>query len=195
MLMRYKTGHREEARARMLAAAGRGFRRRGFGGIGVDGLAKEAEVTSGAFYGHFPSKEAAFKEVAAAGIEELRAGVESLQKQHGAKWVEAFIDFYLGQKRTCELGESCALQSLTPEVTRSDVEIRAAFQEGLVKVVEKVAEGLEGGTLAERRKRAWSLLAVLSGGVTMARSVADAEVAGKIAKAIRDAALAAAAGA
>lgn len=193
--MRYKTGHREEARARMLAAAGRGFRRRGFGGIGVDGLAKEAEVTSGAFYGHFPSKEAAFKEVAAAGIEELRAGVESLQKQHGAKWVEAFIDFYLGQKRTCELGESCALQSLTPEVTRSDVEIRAAFQEGLVKVVEKVAEGLEGGTLAERRKRAWSLLAVLSGGVTMARSVADAEVAGKIAKAIRDAALAAAAGA
>ena len=176
----------------MIAAAGRGFRRKGFGGIGVDGLAKEAEVTSGAFYGHFPSKEAAFKEAAAAGIEELRAGVESFQMQHGAKWVEAFIDFYLGQKRTCELGESCALQSLTPEVTRSDVEIRAAFQEGLVKVVEQVAEGLDGGTLAERRKRAWSLLAVLSGGVTMARSVADADVSARIAKSVREAALAAA---
>lgn len=192
--MRYKSGHREEARARMIAAAGRGFRRKGFGGIGVDGLAKEAEVTSGAFYGHFPSKEAAFKEAAAAGIAELRAGVESFQQQHGAKWVEAFIDFYLGQKRTCELGESCALQSLTPEVTRSDVEIRAAFQEGLVKVVEQVAEGLDGGTLAERRKRAWSLLAVLSGGVTMARSVADADVGARIAKAVRDAALKAASG-
>lgn len=190
--MRYKSGHREEARARMIAAAGRGFRRKGFGGIGVDGLAKEAEVTSGAFYGHFPSKEAAFKEAAAAGIEELRAGVESFQMQHGAKWVEAFIDFYIGQKRTCELGESCALQSLTPEVTRSDIEIRAAFQEGLVKVVEQVAGGLVGGTLAERRKRAWSLLAVLSGGVTMARSVADADVSARIAKSVREAALAAA---
>ncbi|MEQ1716118.1 MAG: TetR/AcrR family transcriptional regulator [Hyphomicrobium sp.] len=190
--MRYKTGHREEARARMIAAAGRGFRRKGFGGIGVDGLAKEAEVTSGAFYGHFPSKEAAFKEATAAGIEELRAGVESFQEQHGTKWVEAFIDFYLGQKRTCEIGESCALQSLTSEVARSDVEIRAAFQDGLVKVVEQVAEGLEGGTLAERKKRAWSLLAILSGGVTMARSVADTDVSARIAKSVREAALVAA---
>jgi TetR/AcrR family transcriptional regulator, transcriptional repressor for nem operon len=49
--MQYKTGHREEARAHMIAAAGRGFRRKGFGGIGVDGLAKEAEVTSGVSIG------------------------------------------------------------------------------------------------------------------------------------------------
>ena len=54
--MRYAAGHKEGARTRILDAAGRGFRRLGFGGIGVDGLAKEAGVTSGAFYGHFPSK-------------------------------------------------------------------------------------------------------------------------------------------
>lgn len=37
--VRYTTGHKEEARARMVSAAGRGFRRKGYGGIGVDGLA------------------------------------------------------------------------------------------------------------------------------------------------------------
>ena len=48
--MRYGPGLKQEARTKILDAAGRGFRRLGFGGIGVDGLAKEAGVTSGAFY-------------------------------------------------------------------------------------------------------------------------------------------------
>lgn len=190
--MRYKTGHREEARARMIAAAGRGFRRKGFGGIGVDGLAKEAEVTSGAFYGHFASKDAAFRQAVVSGIEELRGAIESLQIEHGADWLNMFVDFYLGEKRTCELGQSCAMQSLSPEVTRADHETRAVFQEGMLKVVEQVAKGLEGASLADRRKRAWALLAVLTGGVTLARAVEDADVSSRIAKSVREAALAAA---
>ena len=190
--MRYKAGHKEEARARMIAAASRGFRRRGFGGIGVDGLAKEAEVTSGAFYSHFSSKEAAFKEAVVAGIEELRDGVLSFRKAHGAKWIEAFADFYLGYKRVCELGDSCALQTLSPEVGRSDAEIRSAYEAGMQKVADAVAEGLEGGALAERKQRAWALLSILSGGVTLARAVADDGVSSGIAEAVRTAAIQAA---
>ena len=188
--MRYKPGHREEARARMIAAAGRGFRRNGFGGIGVDGLAKEAEVTSGAFYGHFPSKDAAFKEAVASGIEDLRAGVESFQTTHGDRWAEAFVDFYLGEKRTCELGESCAMQSLSPEVARSHRDVRDVYQAGMVKVVEQITKGLREGGLAERRKRAWAFLSILAGGVTIARAVPDSEVSSQIAKSIKASALA-----
>ncbi len=190
--MRYKTGHREEARARMIAAAGRGFRRKGYGGIGVDGLAKEAEVTSGAFYGHFSSKDAAFKEAVVTGVEELRAAIETFQNDFGADWLGRFVDFYLGEKRTCELGQSCAMQSLSPEVTRADDETRAVYQEGMLQVVEQAAKGLEGGSLSDRRKRAWGLLAILTGGVTLARAVGDADVSARIAKSVREAALAAA---
>jgi AcrR family transcriptional regulator len=178
----------------MIAAAGRGFRRRGFGGIGVDGLAKEAEVTSGAFYGHFPSKEAAFKEAVVAGMEELRQAVASLQEKNGAGWLDIFIDFYLGTKRTCELGDSCTLQSLSSEVARAEPEVRAAYEAGLLKVVEAVALGLTGGTLADRRKRALALLSILAGGVTLARAVEDAQLSARIAAAIRKSALQAAQG-
>ncbi len=149
-------------------------------------------MTSGAFYGHFASKEAAFKEAVVTGVEELRAGVVSFRETHGPKWVEAFIDFYLGYKRTCDLGDSCALQSLSPEVGRSDPDIRAAYEAGMLKVVEAVAAGLDGGGLADRKKRAWALLSLLSGGVTLARAVEDEQVSGKIAAAIRSAALRAA---
>jgi TetR/AcrR family transcriptional repressor of nem operon len=187
--VRYKTGHKEEARARMVAAAGRGFRRQGFGGIGVDGLAKEAEVTSGAFYGHFSSKGKAFEAALVAGLQELRTGVESLRAEHGAKWVAVFVDFYLGQKRVCELGSSCALQSLTSEVQRADDGIKSVFETEITAVVNAVADGLPGRSVKDRRARAWALLSILSGGVTMARAVADKEVGAAIASACRAAAL------
>jgi TetR/AcrR family transcriptional repressor of nem operon len=186
---RYAPGHKQQAKARILAAVGRGFRKRGYGGIGVDGLAKEAEVTSGALYGHFASKEAAFKEAVVAGIDELRQGIEALRAEHGAKWVEAFVDFYLGRKRVCELGESCALQSLTPEVQRAESATRAAFEAELSLVARAVADGLSGAGAAGRLQRAWALLAVLSGGVTLARAVNDRTVANGIAAAIRKAAV------
>ena len=190
-MSRYAPGHRQEAKARILAAVGRGFRKRGYGGIGVDGLAKEAAVTSGALYGHFPSKEAAFKEAVSAGIDELREGIEALRLEHGGQWIEAFVDFYLGYKRTCDLGESCTLQSLTPEVQRADSETKAAFEARINGVARAVAEGLTGGDPADRLQRAWALLAILSGGVTLARAVLDPAASDAIASAVRKVALAA----
>lgn len=70
-MVRYAKGHKQESRARIVAAAGRGFRRLGYGGIGVDGLAREADVTHGAFYGHFRSKAEAFRAAVVAGLREL----------------------------------------------------------------------------------------------------------------------------
>lgn len=191
-MSRYAPGHREEAKARILGAIGRGFRKRGYGGIGVDGLAKEASVTSGALYGHFPSKEAAFKEAVIAGIDELGAGIEALRAEHGSKWLEIFVDFYLGYKRTCDLGESCTLQSLAPEVQRSDRETKAAFEDRMKLVAQAVADGLSGNDATDRLQRAWALLSILSGGVTLARAVDDPATSEAIAASVRKAALAAA---
>jgi TetR/AcrR family transcriptional repressor of nem operon len=188
--MRYGPGHKEEARTRILSAAGRGFRRLGYGGVGVDGLAKEAGVTSGAFYGHFPSKAEAFKAAALAGLVELREGVEHLRAKEGDQWLEKFADFYMSVRRTCDLGESCALQSMTPEVARADHDTKAAYQAEMLKVVEAVAEGLRRGTPAARRKTAWAILSLLSGGVTLARSTEDAGVGTQIARALKSAVLA-----
>jgi TetR/AcrR family transcriptional regulator, transcriptional repressor for nem operon len=173
----------------VLAAAGRGFRQRGYEGIGVDGLAKEAGVTSGSFYVHFPSKAEAFNEAVVNGLIELREGIAAFQAQHGDAWIEVFIDFYLGTKRTCELTDACALQTLTPEVVRAGPEVRRAYQSELVKVVDAVARGLPQQTAAERRGAAWALLSLLSGAVTTSRAVGEKLVADRIAKSARTAAV------
>jgi AcrR family transcriptional regulator len=187
--MRYGRGHKEEARSNILSAAGRGFRRLGYGGIGVDGLAKEAGVTSGAFYGHFPSKADAFKAAAVVGLVELREAIEKLRASEGDSWLEKFADFYMSVRRTCDLDESCALQSMTPEVVRADPDTKAAYEAEMVKVVDAVAGGLSLGTLPARRKSAWAILAMLSGGVTLARSVEDPKLGTQIAGGVKSAVL------
>src|SRR5262245_42102180 len=185
--MRYGPAHKEEARARILKAAGRGFRSQGFGGIGVDGLAKEAGVTSGAVYVRFTSNADAVREAAVAGLVELREAIEMLRAGKGEAWLDEFVDFYLTIRRTCDTAESCALQSLTPEVARADPDTKAAYEAELLQVVEAVADGLLQDSPDDRRKTAWSILALLSGGVTMARSAEDPETSSQIAGALKDA--------
>jgi len=138
--VRYKPGQKEQTRERIIEAAGRSFRKGGYSGIGVDGLAKEAGVTSGAFYGHFNSKLSAFEASITDGLDELKAAIKNFQQEHGAHWWAEFAKFYTGQKRTCDLAESCTLQSLTPEIARSNEAVRSLFESKLSEIVELASE-------------------------------------------------------
>lgn len=187
--MAHRPGQKEESKAKILKSAGRGFRSRGFGGSGVDGLAKDAAVTSGAFYAHFKSKADAFREAVAEGLSDLKHAVVNMRTQRGARWHKEFVDFYLGDRRTCELADSCALQSLSGEVARADDDTREAFETELRGIIDAVAGGLEG-TPKAKREEAINLLALLVGSVTLARAVKDPAVSSEIAAAARKAALA-----
>jgi TetR/AcrR family transcriptional repressor of nem operon len=182
--MRYKPGHHAESHQRILQAVGRGLRTAGYSGIGVDGLAKAAGVTSGAFYGHFKSKAEAFQAAVTVGLEELRVGIAGVQKKERHRWVEAFVDFYLSEKVTCPPEEACGLPSFAPEVARADQASREAYQAGLLELVEVVAAGLPDGK-KERREIAWELLAKLVGAVMLARAVPDPALAAEIGRAVR----------
>jgi TetR/AcrR family transcriptional regulator, transcriptional repressor for nem operon len=176
-----RSEQKEQTRQRIVTAAGRGFRRGGFGGLGVDGLAKEAGVTSGAFYVHFGSKAEAFREAVREGMDELRRGVLHFQAEHGKAWWPQFVRFYLDYKRTCELGDSCTLQSLSPEVGRADEASREAFEQGLRGVVEAMLQGPRSPQLPRDFDGAIVALTTLVGAVTLGRAVRDERVSAQIA--------------
>jgi TetR/AcrR family transcriptional repressor of nem operon len=159
-----------DAREKLIEAAGRGFRTGGYGGIGVDGLAKEAGLTSGAFYAHFDSKAEAFAVAVTEGMQCLRYGVETFQETHGKDWLGPFVDFYLGQRMDVELNDACALPTFTSDVSRSSVETRAAYSDELKRIAGIMADGLPGNNL---EARAWQILSILSGAAGMARAVTD----------------------
>jgi TetR/AcrR family transcriptional regulator, transcriptional repressor for nem operon len=192
--MRYSAEHKQETKAKVVAAAGRVFRKEGYGGAGIDALTKAAGVTNGAFYGHFRSKSEAFRTAVLSGLEELRQGVAALKASEPKGWLTTFVGFYIGYKRTCDLGESCALPSLSPDVMRADDDTRAAYTAELKRLIEEVAGGLsgqgdQGVRDTSREDQAIVLLAMLSGGVTLARAVSDPEFSERIAHLVAQAAL------
>ncbi|ACM35466.1 MULTISPECIES: TetR/AcrR family transcriptional regulator [Rhizobium/Agrobacterium group] len=181
--MRYSTEHKEQTRAKVVLAAGQAFRKEGYGGAGIDALTKAAGVTNGAFYGHFKSKGEAFRAAVVAGMEELRQGIAALKLEQPRSWLKAFAGYYLGYKRTCELGESCALPTLSPDVMRADDETRRCYTEELWRLVTEIASGLEDdGSQYSTEDRALLLLALFAGGATLGRAVSDEALSERIAR-------------
>ena len=81
--------------------------------MGVDGPARDAGVTSGAFHAHFKSKAEAFTQAVGAGMAGLRQGIDGLRATSGPGWRQGFTDFAMSERATCDATQECALQSLT----------------------------------------------------------------------------------
>ena len=172
-----------QTRQRIIEGAGRAFRKGGYAGTGVDGLAKEAGVTSGAFYVHFDSKGAAFRESLKHGMDELRGGILYFQAEHGRRWWPEFVRFYLSVKRTCDLSEGCTLQAMPTEVARSDQESRTAFEVALREIAQAVVDGPASPRAPKDVDAACAAMASLVGAVTLSRAVESRVFADQIATA------------
>lgn len=176
--------YKELAKRKILAAAERGFRKNGYGGLGVDGLAKEAGVTSGAFYGHFKSKDEAFKAATVQGMVDYRDGVKEFQSKHGENWLTHFFDYYLGEAHIYDLASGCAVPGLSVDVMRSEQITKKEYESLLEEIAKTIADGLPGKDIHTAR----ALMALLSGALIMARAVDNKETALSIAQSTRKAA-------
>ena len=172
-------GKRENTHQQLLESVHKNFRKLGYDGAGVDGLAAAAGVSSGAFYSHFGSKAQAFRESISIGIHQFEEVVKHYQEEYGKDWLKQFSKFYLVEKRNCDLSESCALQSLSTEVARSDEETRAIFQSELLKAAETFSAGMKSTA------DTWPVIATLIGGTILARAVKDKKLADQIASSIQ----------
>ncbi len=183
--MRYPPDRKEQTRVELIKVAGGVFRAKGFDGIGVDGLAAEAGLTSGALYKHFGTKRAVFREVVQVGLERLCAGIERFQRQSKREWLPDLARWYMGSVHRADVAGGCALPSLTPEVVKAEDETRAAYQQGLLKAVDALMSQPPFRGAVHGRERAWVTLALLAGGVSLSRAVPDPLLANEIGEAVR----------
>lgn len=182
----------EATKAKLLESSGRAFRRDGYAGIGVDSIAKDAGVTSGAFYSHMKSKNDAFRAALVAGLEEVLVALSEYRDTHGDQWPVAFAEYYLGHGHRRDLECGCAMASLTPDVIRADAQIQAEYAAMMARIVTEIAEHLPLTAPAEDREgQAWAFLSTLIGGLTLARAIGSGRAANEIGRASKAAALAA----
>jgi AcrR family transcriptional regulator len=162
--MRYPSTHKEETRKKLIGSARAIAKRGGFGTTGVDELMASIGLTGGAFYGHFPSKEALFAELVEQEISnsaEMLAVDESSPPDHVAKRLRS----YLSSAHALHPETGCVLPTLGPEIARAAPEVRATVEQGL-KRLQKSWSGRIGDPDA-----AWALIAQCVGALVLSRAV------------------------
>jgi AcrR family transcriptional regulator len=190
--MRYPKEQKEETRTSILNAALHTFRAAGYNGIGVDGIAKAANLTSGAFYKHLGSKSQAFRMAISEGLAILNNAILDSQREHGQRWLSNFTDWYFSRPKTGEDGDiqhpspmqgGCALPTLSPEVPRTDEETQKLYDEKIQEIVATISTGLpQQGS--QSRELAWTVLALMIGGVVLARSTDSEDTALEVSESV-----------
>src|SRR6266511_50770 len=125
---------REQAaqnRERIVETAAQLFRKRGFEGIGVSDLMKEAGFTHGGFYGHFSSKEDLIAEASARALTRSLALWSELTERASSDRLAAIAGAYLTSIHRDNPGAGCLLAALGPDVSRQGPTVRRAATDHL----------------------------------------------------------------
>lgn len=171
--MRYPADQKARARDALLRAGARTLKTRGFNGVGVDGLAAAAGMTSGAFYSNFPNKEALLEAVIDAGLgEPLLTDTNSTTRAQGRARLISFVNDYLSADHSIDPAEGCVMPTLSADVSRAEPPVKDAYQRKMTALVARIAELLDGDE-ADRQRRAWSIVALLVGSILISRGIPE----------------------
>jgi TetR/AcrR family transcriptional repressor of nem operon len=161
---------REQAarnRERILDAAAQLFRERGFEGIGVADLMKEAGLTHGGFYGHFSSKDDLIAQASARELTRSLAYWSTVGERASGDRLSAIAAVYLTSKHRDNPGAGCVLAALGPDVSRQGPAVRRTVTD-YVRSVCDLAQ-LVPGKSKDARQKAISTYATLVGAMVLAR--------------------------
>lgn len=163
-----------EHRTRILEAAIRLFRLRGFDDVTVAEIMKAADLTHGAFYGHFASKDALIAEAIAHAV--------APSPQATAKPVSpaTYADNYLSVAHRDDRTGGCTFAGLGTEAARGSPELRHAMTESVRRQFERFSKGAAGATPHEKRRAAIAAWSAMIGGLVLARIVDDEKLSEEI---------------
>lgn len=181
---------REEAarnRERIIDAAARLFRERGFEGIGVADLMKEVGLTHGGFYGHFASKDDLEAEASARALAHSLALWRKRSELARDDPLSAITDAYLTARHRDDPGAGCLLAALGSDVSRRGPGVRRAVTDYLNSAFDMLAKLVPGKSKAARRRKALDTYARLIGALVLARAVDDDALSREILDAVREA--------
>jgi len=171
--MRYPAQETAAKHERIVEEASRLFRERGFENVSVGEVMKAAGLTHGAFYAHFASKEELKAAAVAYG---QKVSLERVRRNKTIRKNGSYADRYLSPVHRDNPSDGCTMAALGQEVARSTPELKAAFEQGLEKIL-----SAEGGD----RKEAIFQAAAMMGGVVLARAVQDPRLSDEILRSVR----------
>jgi TetR/AcrR family transcriptional regulator, transcriptional repressor for nem operon len=167
-----RAAHKAETHERILASAGRLFRRAGLTAASVPRVMGGAGLTVGGFYAHFRSKRAMDAAVLRRAMREVREQwFDGLDATPGIDFLARAVKRYLSPSHRDDIDHGCVLPSTMSELTRADRVTRAAMAEALSEVIGILERHAPESERATARERALASLALCLGGLAFARAL------------------------
>ena len=163
---------KEETRERIVDVAARALHRRGYAGVGVAEVMKEAGLTHGGFYAHFDSRDALIVEALERAGRESANLVKDAAGRHARKDVSAFrslVETYLAAEHLGSLEIGCPVAALGCDMPRQSPAVRDASAAHVQRLIAGVR-----ASLPEAPRAAASVIAgTLVGSLQLARALGD----------------------
>jgi TetR/AcrR family transcriptional repressor of nem operon len=175
-------------RGALLGAASRLFREKGIDGVGVAEIAKEAGLTHGALYKHFPSKEVLAAEAFYHPIATRNAEAE-VSGQGRERSFEEYLEAMFSIEHRDNLANGCPMTASASEIARQGPVVAASFTRAFQEKVTGLEASIKGRMPASRRRQvAVAALAAQIGAIAVARAVAevDASLSKEVLQAVRE---------
>lgn len=173
--MPWPANHKEQTRARIVAAAAGAFREHGIPAVAVGDVMTRAGLTHGGFYAHFASKDELLAAALAHASGETIATLDELDGNASSDLASA-VDAYLSPAHLAHPERGCPIASLGPELVRGPQPVRQTLAKGLRERLEHLAALVTPRFAAKtRRRRASAALACMVGGMIVARGLKPAE--------------------
>ena len=184
--MRVSREQAQRNREHVVEVSSRLFRERGFDGIGVDDLMKEAGLTRGGFYGQFKSKEDLKAEASRRAFSMNKDKISKVVAETAEGRLAALANFYLSDSHLDRRGDGCTLAALSGDAPRYSPELQAAFKDGIEDYLALIGSAMPDTSTEEQRGKSIAALATMVGALVLARAVGNDDLSREILSAARD---------
>ena len=150
-------------------------------------IVKDAGLTHGGFYKHFPSKDDLLLESLREGFREIEDALVHTAEQSapGEAW-RAIVKLYLSLE-LCEHPErGCPMAALSPELARANKKMKPQIVAELVNYKSRMLPFMPGERTADKERAFFVIFSAMIGAVEIARMLTDRAMREKVLASTRD---------
>lgn len=171
---RKPASRKEITHERIVEVAARAIRRSGYDGTGVADIMKEAGLTHGGFYAHFPSREVLLAEAAdRAGAEAVALSEQIAASVPQEQALSSMVRAYLSKEHRDAIETGCPVSALGSEMPRQAPVVRRAATRRIKEMIDVVARQLPDWGQPGAHEQALLTVATMVGTMVLARAVDD----------------------
>ncbi|WP_420559914.1 TetR/AcrR family transcriptional regulator [Tepidicaulis sp.] len=175
---------KDESRQRILAAAADMLREEGGGSFSVADVMARAGLTHGAFYSHFPDKDALIEAAFRAAFNYRESWLAAAEGAPAHERVPRLLEGYLNAKHRDRPAAGCAFAACAQEFAHGTAAQRGAFADEIETTLSRLTAllaGKDGNTdTAACESEVIGLLSLCVGAMSLARAVEDPALSNRI---------------